>query len=325
MIKIKCEMCGSSDMIKEDSLYVCNNCGMKYSPEEAKKMMVEIEGAVKIDHSEELANLYVLARRAKNNNDFSEALKYYSVILSKNPMDWEAVFFTLIFDHTEKVLAETEQSCTKILNGIPSVIALVKDTVENDEERRNAYSEAVRYTVWATRNIHAATQKNENIFRDRRSQILVYLSNILYTFANEVRNNFPNGEYVDFVIYSIKQGLQFQSIVITDYPQFNNEEERAAYFSWAEDVKKYDANFVIPEIPALTAQEIEKENLKIETEAAEIRQKEIKKEMAASTIKNIIMFIVIVAIIFALFFLAPKIFMWLLETGLNGISDFLGI
>ena len=34
-------MCGSTDLMKQDGVFVCQSCGTKYSVEEAKKMMVE--------------------------------------------------------------------------------------------------------------------------------------------------------------------------------------------------------------------------------------------------------------------------------------------
>ena len=39
MKKIVCEMCESTEFIKEDGLFVCQGCGCKYSTEDAKKMM----------------------------------------------------------------------------------------------------------------------------------------------------------------------------------------------------------------------------------------------------------------------------------------------
>ena len=38
MKQLTCEMCGGVDLIKQDGVFVCQNCGMKYSVEEAKKM-----------------------------------------------------------------------------------------------------------------------------------------------------------------------------------------------------------------------------------------------------------------------------------------------
>ena len=69
MKQLVCEMCGSTDIVKQDGLFVCESCGVKYSLEEARKMMagetVAVEGTVKIDTSSELDNLYEIARRAK--------------------------------------------------------------------------------------------------------------------------------------------------------------------------------------------------------------------------------------------------------------------
>lgn len=39
MNRIQCELCGSNDLIKKDNFFECQNCGMKYSLEEAKKLL----------------------------------------------------------------------------------------------------------------------------------------------------------------------------------------------------------------------------------------------------------------------------------------------
>ena len=44
MKKLTCEMCGSTDLVKEGGVFVCQSCGCKYSVEEAKKMMIERTG-----------------------------------------------------------------------------------------------------------------------------------------------------------------------------------------------------------------------------------------------------------------------------------------
>jgi len=40
MKQLTCELCGGTDLIKQDGVFVCQNCGTKYSVEEAKKMMI---------------------------------------------------------------------------------------------------------------------------------------------------------------------------------------------------------------------------------------------------------------------------------------------
>ena len=97
MKQLICEMCGSTDLIKQDGVFICQTCGTKYSVEEAKKMMVEgtvdVTGStVKVDTSEELANLYQTARRARADNNGETAAKYYDMILVKDPTSGKHTF-----------------------------------------------------------------------------------------------------------------------------------------------------------------------------------------------------------------------------------------
>ena len=68
MKQLVCEMCGSTNLIKQDGVFVCQSCGCKYSVEEAKKMMVEgvveIKGSVTIDRSNEVSALVKSAELA---------------------------------------------------------------------------------------------------------------------------------------------------------------------------------------------------------------------------------------------------------------------
>ena len=101
MKQLACEMCGATDLIKNDGVFVCQYCGAKYSVEEAKRMMIEgtvnVQGTVKIDTSDEQKNLYELARRAKSNNNSENAKKYYEQIIVKDPNSWEANFYTIYY------------------------------------------------------------------------------------------------------------------------------------------------------------------------------------------------------------------------------------
>ncbi len=99
MKQLTCEMCGSTDLMKQDGVFVCQTCGTKYSLEEARKMMIEgtvdVSGSkVTIDSSAKLNNILTLAKRAKKENNGAEAQKYFEMALLEDPNNWEASFFS---------------------------------------------------------------------------------------------------------------------------------------------------------------------------------------------------------------------------------------
>ena len=134
MKAIVCEMCGSQDLIKQDGYYVCQNCGTKYDPEEAKKLLVEVSGSVKVDNKEKLDNYYQLARRAIEENNVDDAAKYYSLIKEENPNDWEAHFYCLVAKALQNnSLLDVEKSLKPVADGMTSVLKNIKNTVDNDK------------------------------------------------------------------------------------------------------------------------------------------------------------------------------------------------
>ena len=56
---LTCEMCGSTDLIKQNGVFVCQSCSTKYSLEEAKRMM--IAGTVNVNVSNERSLEYAKA------------------------------------------------------------------------------------------------------------------------------------------------------------------------------------------------------------------------------------------------------------------------
>ncbi len=85
MRRLTCEMCGSTDLIKNDGVFVCQSCGTKYSVEEAKKMMiegtVEVTGTVKVDNTAAIENYLDMARNAKDAGNNKEADNYCNKII----------------------------------------------------------------------------------------------------------------------------------------------------------------------------------------------------------------------------------------------------
>ena len=113
MKAIKCEMCGSTDFQKQDGMFVCQHCKTKYSVEEAKKIMVEI------DDSKKLPNLYERARKSLEVGDLAHAAEYYKEILDIVPQDWEAYFYSYLGEITSFTNAEAASVLSKLGNTIP--------------------------------------------------------------------------------------------------------------------------------------------------------------------------------------------------------------
>ena len=99
MKRIACEMCGGTDLIKENGVFVCQSCGTKYSVEEAKKLMIEgtvdVSGStIKIDTTTASANYIENARRALKKEDWEEGEKYFNLAEQNDSSNIEAIFYS---------------------------------------------------------------------------------------------------------------------------------------------------------------------------------------------------------------------------------------
>lgn len=99
MRQLTCEMCGSSNLVKEGGVFVCQSCGCKYSVEEAKRMMIEgtvdVSGStVMVDNSSYVQRYLQNARRAYEKQDWEEVEKYYNLVEQNDPTNIEAIFYS---------------------------------------------------------------------------------------------------------------------------------------------------------------------------------------------------------------------------------------
>ena len=124
---ILCEMCRSNDLIKQDGYYVCQHCGTKYTLEEAKKLMVEI------DSSKKTANLYERARKSLEVDDLEHAAEYYKQILDEIPNDWEAYFYSYLGETTSFTNAQAGGVAAKLGKTIPTVRTPLREITSTGE------------------------------------------------------------------------------------------------------------------------------------------------------------------------------------------------
>ena len=85
MKQLTCKMCGSTELLKQEGVFVCQTCGTKYSVEDAKKLVIEgtvnVGGTVKIDESDKISKYMHLAITALNSKKYSECVAYCNKIL----------------------------------------------------------------------------------------------------------------------------------------------------------------------------------------------------------------------------------------------------
>lgn len=193
MQKMQCEMCGSTDIIKQDGVYVCQYCGCKYTPEEAKKLL----GTVRIDNTERLANLYQLARRAKDENNTTLAAKYYNQIVVEDPDNWEAVFYSTYYTAMECKIAEIATAAVNMTNSFPTIFRLVFDSVDGAERFRTFEEISVKIADLTKVLMNGAIEHYNNhtgvsgIYSETsaRTTATVYM---IETFADCLAEYFPN-------------------------------------------------------------------------------------------------------------------------------------
>lgn len=130
MKQLTCEMCGSTDLLKQDGVFVCQTCGCKYSVEEAKRMMIEgtvdVSGStVKVDNTAFVEKYLANARRAKQKEDWDETEKYYNMVEQNDPDNIEAIFYSA-YGKAKSTLVDQDvykrQAAFKVLKNCISVI-----------------------------------------------------------------------------------------------------------------------------------------------------------------------------------------------------------
>lgn len=259
MKALKCEMCGSNDVVKQDGLYVCQNCGTKYTVEEARKMMVEgtveVKGTVKVDTSDELKNLYEIARRAKDSDNSENAAKYYDMILVKDPSSWEANFYVVYYKAMSCTIGQISSAGNSVMNCLPSVIDLVESNVAENEKEDVLIEIQARCSIIA----HILSSAAESTYLDTDieyrtdyigdfSDRVLKATFICYTFGDVIEEKY-HGKYGSMSAESWKDGVEvFQTytkhlasgIDVSEIQELINER--------GEKIKKYDSYYVAPTI-----------------------------------------------------------------------------
>ena len=86
-------MCGSNDLIKQDGVFVCQNCLTKYTVEEARKIMLDGDTKIIIDTSKKEQNLFDLVDAQMKAENYAEAYDTASRLIELNSDIWQGWAF----------------------------------------------------------------------------------------------------------------------------------------------------------------------------------------------------------------------------------------
>ena len=97
MKKFVCEICDGTDLLKKEGVFICQNCGTKYSAEEVKANMKEVEGddtSTTVKNSEadkkQVDNLMNLAKNSFDSKNFSKAEEYCNKVIEVDSENYDA-------------------------------------------------------------------------------------------------------------------------------------------------------------------------------------------------------------------------------------------
>ena len=196
MKQLTCEMCGGTDLIKQDGVFVCQNCGMKYSVEEAKKMMIEgtvdVQGTVKVDNTSFVEKYLANARRAKQKEDWEEVEKYYNLVEQNDPSNIEAIFYSSYgkarLSMVDSDIYKRQQICDVFCNSI----SVIDDNynVEKSEENQKVVTQMHADLFGMYRTNFVYTQKTDGYGNksDNRGETYYLFAKMAFHFIESVEN-----------------------------------------------------------------------------------------------------------------------------------------
>ena len=268
MKQLVCEMCGSTDLIKQDGVFVCQACGCKYSVEEARKMMVEgtvdVSGStVKIDSSDELVNLYQLARRARDEDNSENAAKYYDMILVKEPTSWEASFYMVYFKAMGCKIAEVPYAASSVANCLKSVLTLICDHVPIGEQ-----ASAVCEVVTRCKEIASMMISTCGRYKTNDPKIVAHANaglKILYTCGTQIEELFErNTDITYYAADAYEKGIDFHQIILPELPDKNANQK--IILKYLEKIRKYDPQYYMKQERTRLEKEMKQKRTRLEKE-----------------------------------------------------------
>ena len=261
-------MCGSQDLVKQNGFYVCQNCGTKYDPEEAKKLMVEVAGTVdvsgstvQIDNSSFVEKYLQNARRARDKEDWDETEKYYNLVEQNEPSNVEAIFYSS-FAKAKKTLMEDDYPKREAaFRSFQKSLSIIDDNydITKEAETKPVITQMHRDILTMCRSdfVFALKPNVTNLGGDAsHGYTHVMFRDINNEFATTLLNiarKFPDSRKKD-ILYFYKYAIeQYQSVF--SYVRFygsslDNNTAKSKIESVKATISQYDSSYTPPTPPS---------------------------------------------------------------------------
>lgn len=197
MKQLTCEMCGSTDLLKQDGVFVCQSCGCKYSVEEAKRMMVEgtvdIKGTVQVDNTAFVQKYLENARRAKQKEDWDETEKYYNMVEQNDPNNIEAIFYSA-YGKAKSSLVDSDiykrKAAFKVLTNCISIIDDKYEIERREENKKVLLSIATDLSEMICSSFVFTQWKNGYgiVTKTNKGETYALFASLIYAFRESLAN-----------------------------------------------------------------------------------------------------------------------------------------
>ncbi len=251
VVNAKCPNCGASIQLDNGrSEGFCSYCGSKVKVEEAQKLI--IQGTVKLDTSDELANLYQIARRAKDANNCENAYRYYDMILIKDPDSWEATFYVTYYQAMQCTIENISSAAYSICNCEEQVLDLIKTNVEKERQRNILQEIYEQLASISSMFFNAAKDYYESIDTEIQNDYLQeYINNasasadVMYSLGNLVISKFGN-EYGSIASLAWKDAIEIHK----DYVKYLQDQDGNIKFidEYVQKIQELDSTYQKPEV-----------------------------------------------------------------------------
>ena len=251
IVNAKCPNCGASIQLdNERKEGFCSYCGSKVEVEEAQKLM--IQGTVKVDTTDELVNLYQVARRAKDAGNSENAQKYYDMILVKDPNSWEATFYVTYYQAMQCRIAGISNAALSVTNSFPSVLRLVKEANYSNEEEKDIITEIYLRSLTISQMLY---EGSKDFYEDTDPEIKykyagehiergIYSAAILKLLSSEIEVIF-NDKYDELRVEALIKSIKMYQDVFRDIKKRLEEKDLDLYKEEIAFIKRYKPEFTI--------------------------------------------------------------------------------